>query len=71
MLVRGARASAEAFGVPHRVLSAAGVHRRFPGLQPLDDMVGVVDERAGVLFPEQCIAALLESAREGWGRGPA
>jgi sarcosine oxidase len=62
MLVRGARVSAEAFGVPHRVLSAAGVHRHFPGLQPLDDMVGVVEDRAGVLFPEQCIAALLERA---------
>jgi len=62
MLVRGARASAEAFDVPHRVLSAAGVHGEFPGLQPRDDMVGVLDDRAGVLFPEQCIAALLESA---------
>jgi sarcosine oxidase len=66
MLVRGARASAEAFGVPHRVLSAAGVREEFPGLQPLRDMVGVVDDRAGVLFPERCIAALLESAaRDG------
>ena len=61
-LVRGARASAEVFGVPHRVLSAAGVHRDFPGLQPLDDMVGVVEDRAGVLFPEQCISALLTRA---------
>src|SRR5688572_18927812 len=66
MLVRGARASAEAFGVPHRVLPAAGVHREFPGLQPLDDMVGVVEERAGVLFPEECIAALhARAARAG------
>ena len=63
-LVRGARASAEAFRVPHRVLSAAGVHRHFPDLQPLDDMVGVVEDRAGVLFPEQCIAALLEGAEK-------
>jgi len=66
MLVRGARASAEAFGVPHRVLSAAGVHRQFPGLQPLDDMVGVLEDRAGVLFPEQCIDALLaRAAKDG------
>ena len=64
MLVRGARASAEAFGVPHRVLSAAGVHRQFPGLQPLDDMVGVLEDRAGVLFPEQCIAAMLARAEK-------
>jgi len=62
MLVRGARASAEAFDVPHRVLSAAGVHRYFPGLQPLEDMVGVVEDRAGVLFPELCIGTMLESA---------
>ena len=62
VLVRGARASAEAFHVPHRVLSAAGIHRHFPGLQPLDDMVGVLEERAGVLFPEVCIATLLAGA---------
>ena len=62
-LVRGARASAEAFGVPHTVMSAAEVHRRFPGLLPLDHMVGVVEERAGVLFPEACIAALHDRAR--------
>jgi len=62
MLVRGARASAEKFLVPHRVLSAAGVKRNFPGLQPLDDMVGVVEDRAGVLFPEHCIGAMLQRA---------
>jgi len=62
MLVRGARASAEQFQVPHRVLSAAEVTRDFPGLIPLDHMVGVVEDRAGVLFPEQCIAAMLQVA---------
>ena len=61
-LVRGARTSAESFQVPHEVLSAADVRRRFPGLQPTDDMVGVLDEHAGVLFPERCIAALLDVA---------
>ncbi len=66
-LVRGARASAEAFLVPHRVLSAAAVTRMFPGLQPLDDMVGVLEERAGVLFPEQCIAAMLDRAARAGG----
>jgi sarcosine oxidase len=62
MLVRGARASALAFQVPHHVLSAAEVHRQFPGMQPLDEMVGVLDERAGVLFPESGIAAMLARA---------
>jgi sarcosine oxidase len=61
-LVRGARASAELHDVPHRVLSSAGIHRQFPGLHPLDDMVGVLEERAGVLFPELSIATLLAAA---------
>src|SRR6476620_12429031 len=33
MLVSGARASAEQFEVPHRVLASAEVTREFPGLQ--------------------------------------
>ena len=64
MLVRGARESAAAFGVPHRVLSAEGVRRHFPGLQPHDDMVGVVEDRAGVLFPEECIATMIAGAEQ-------
>ena len=59
MLVRGARESAEQFDVPHRVLSATEVTREFPGLQPTGEMVGVLEDRAGVLFPEDCIAAML------------
>ena len=63
-VVRGARASAESFDVPHQVIAAADVRRQFPGLQPSADMVGVLDEHAGVLFPEACIAALLAVAAE-------
>ncbi|HEX5073742.1 MAG TPA: N-methyl-L-tryptophan oxidase [Gemmatimonadaceae bacterium] len=62
MLARGARTSAEQFDVPHRVLSAGEVAREFPGLRPADGMVGVVEDRAGVLFPEDCIAAMLQVA---------
>ena len=61
-VVRGARASAESFDVPHQLISAAEVRRRFPGLQPSDDMVGVLDDHAGVLVPEACIGALLDVA---------
>jgi len=64
MLASGARASAEQFDVPHRVLSAAEVTRNFPGLRPAAGMVGVVEERAGVLFPEDCIAAMLGLAEK-------
>ena len=62
MLVRGARASALAFQVPHQILSADEVHWRFPGLLPLEHMIGVLDERAGVLFAEEGVRALLERA---------
>ena len=64
MLVRGARTSAEQFEVRHRVLSAAEVTRNFPALLPAGGMVGVVEERAGVLFPEHCIAAMLGLAEQ-------
>jgi len=64
MLASGARASAEQFDVPHRVLSAAEVTRNFPGLRPAAGMVGVVEERAGVLFPEDCIATMLGLAEK-------
>jgi sarcosine oxidase len=63
-VVRGVLASVDAFSIPHLVLSAAGVRRQFPGLQPSDDMVGVLDEHAGALFPEMCIGALLASATQ-------
>lgn len=62
VLVRGARTSAETFHIPHRVLSGADVNRLFPGLQPPDGMIGVLDQHAGALFPEACIAALLATA---------
>lgn len=65
-LVSGAIASAQAHAVPHEVLSAADVRRRFPALQPDDSLAGVLEPRAGVLVPEQAIAAMLdEAARHG------
>ena len=66
VLVRGVLASAREHGIPHRVLSAAGVRRLYPVLQPLDGMVGVVEDRAGVLFAEACLTTMLAlAARAG------
>ena len=62
-LVRGARRSAEQHGLPHEILSAADVRHRFPALAPDDDMVAVWEPRAGILFPEACIAAHLSQAQ--------
>lgn len=63
MLVRGARRSAEQHGLPHEVLDAAEVARRFPAFHPDEGMVGVWEPRAGILSPEACIGAALNVAK--------
>jgi sarcosine oxidase len=49
--------------LPHERLSAAEIRRRFPPLAPPDELEGVWEPNAGVLFPERCIAAQLARAR--------
>lgn len=61
-LVTGALASARAHEVPHQFLDAAGVRARFPAFQPDGSLVGVFEPRAGVLMPEDAIAAMLDQA---------
>jgi sarcosine oxidase len=63
VLVRGALESAVEHGIAHEVLSATEIARRWPGLRPRAGMVGVLEPSAGLLFPEQCVAALHEDAR--------
>jgi sarcosine oxidase len=63
-VVVGALRSARQHLLAHELLSAGDIRRRFPALQPSDDMVGVLEPRAGVLFPEKCIAAHLTLACE-------
>jgi len=63
IVVGGAKKSAEEHGLPHDTLSAAEVRRRFPALQPTDDMVAVWEPRAGILFPETCVETHLTLAR--------
>jgi len=63
MLVRGARLSAELHDLPHEVLDAPDVARRFPAFHPEPEHVGVWEPRAGILPPEAAIAAALGSAK--------
>jgi sarcosine oxidase len=58
----GAKHSAETHRLPHEILSARNVRQRFPALLPGDDMLAVLEPRAGILFPERCIAAHLALA---------
>jgi sarcosine oxidase len=65
-VVSGARRSAQDHRLEHRILSAAEVRRQFPALRPTDEMTAVWEPRAGILFPEACIAAhLMMARREG------
>lgn len=61
--VKGALASAMQFRIPHEILSAGKLHRRFPTFSLLDDWVGVYELRAGVLHVEPILEAYLAMAR--------
>jgi sarcosine oxidase len=63
-LVRGARRSAEVHGLLCEHLSAAEIAQRFPAFAPEPGMVGVLEPRAGILFPEACIEAALAGAAQ-------
>jgi sarcosine oxidase len=62
VLVQGARRSAELHGLPHEVLDADALRRRYPVLIPEPSWEGVVEPRAGMLAPEACIGAALQVA---------
>jgi sarcosine oxidase len=62
LLVAGARASAEQHGLPYELLTPQDVRSRFPALVPESSMVALYEPRAGVLFPEACVRALLSRA---------
>ena len=62
-LFKGAHESARTHGVEHEVLDASEINRRFPAYQARRDWVGLIEKRAGFLFPERCITALQKRAR--------
>lgn len=61
-VVRGAKLSAETYGIDYEWLAAGDIRRRFPAFRPADDMVAVWEKRAGILYPEECIKAHLAGA---------
>ena len=66
VLVAGARRSAHAHRLPHEELTARELSGRFPAFALPEDMVALLEPRAGVLDPEQCVAAQLTlAARAG------
>lgn len=63
VLVRGALRSAETHRLKYELLNAREVRQRFPALRPAAEWVAVHEPRAGILFPEKCVAAHLRQAR--------
>jgi len=61
--VAGAVASARAWDLPHEVLAATELRRRFPTLAPGPGDVALHERRGGFLRPEAVVAAHLEVAQ--------
>jgi sarcosine oxidase len=63
-VVRGTLRSAEEHGLPHEILTPAGVRARFPAFDLDKGLVAVFDPRAGFLDPEACNRAHVKLARD-------
>jgi sarcosine oxidase len=64
MLVRGTLAAAQMHGLPHEVLSAAELMRRYPVFRLPADDVAVLQPDGGFLLAEPAVLALLELAKK-------
>jgi sarcosine oxidase len=62
VVFNGARTSAEQHGLPHEILEAGEIERRFPALRIPEQFQAVLEPRAGILKVEACVAAGLETA---------
>jgi sarcosine oxidase len=60
--VAGSLRSARQWDLPHEMLDAKEIRRRFPTLTPKDDEVALYERRAGLLRPEHTVAAHLQLA---------
>ena len=55
-------AAAQKYGVPHELLDAAQIRRRFPQFIVANDESGYFEPSAGFLRPEECVSAQLDLA---------
>ena len=63
-VVGGARRSADEFGLPHELLGAADLRRRYPQHTVADGDAALLDPQAGFLRPETCVAVAAGRAQE-------
>ncbi len=60
--IRRSIAAARRYGIPHEVLDAGEIRRRFPNLAPRDSEIGYYEPGGGYVVPENCVAAQLTRA---------
>ncbi|HYN81280.1 MAG TPA: N-methyl-L-tryptophan oxidase [Gemmatimonadaceae bacterium] len=63
-LVAGSASSASQHQIPVERLSSDAIHEHFPAFMPPPEMVGIYEDRAGVLMPELCIRTYLDFAKD-------
>jgi sarcosine oxidase len=63
-LVTGVLDSSRAHGISHRVLTSREIEDEYEAFTVDDDMCAVHEESAGILFPEECIRAFVNGAKE-------
>lgn len=61
--IKGIQHSAAVHDLEIEMLDPEEIHSRWPQLVPRDNMVGLYDSRAGVLFPERGVQAHLDAAK--------
>lgn len=61
-VVTGSAESARTHGLPHAMLGAAEIRRRFPPFNPGPDEVALYEPKAGVVEPEASVSAHLDGA---------
>ena len=62
-IVNGARLSAETHNIAYKFLNKNDLQKQFPALKIKKETVGVSEQEAGILFPEECIKANLYMAQ--------
>lgn len=62
LTVAGSRRSAQEWDLPHDILDATEIRRRFPTMRPQPDEVALYERNAGLVVPEASVAAHLALA---------
>lgn len=63
-VVAGALRSAQEWNLPHELLDAAAIRRRFPAFHPGPDVIALYEALAGFVRPEDSVAAHLRRAAQ-------